>query len=362
MKKLLCAIILSALVLVSCGDGEEAESEKVTSAPDWRNSIEYEGSFYVDGTVKLLYSLDTGKITLWNNSGDGSVLQTLEYDSTVPDAIDRVETKDVNGDGYTDIVTPFSEADGKSFYNLFLWSEKDFHFEECKDFRHLENPVFGENGEILQTIDRGILGKVDNSFSFTKELELERASFEIIDGEATAKAIASALAPGDVALSDGRVTVNEEKCPLYTVTAGGEKIAYITCASGGDWYIDEHCKGVYRGVLEENGAIVRGEYPGAEGALLKCCKELLKLEDLDFAAVEKGKMGDSSAVKYTFSAENAFALINSDGRWYFSTDGEIYSELKSSDSSLGETVDLRFSSSDEDNTDTEVNVDVPELG
>ena len=103
---LLLAVLL-AFSLAGCKDSTH-NTEETKKPSDWRNSIEYEGNFYVDSETKLLYALDKGTITLWDNSGNGDVLQVLDYNTAESDAIERLDIKDVNGDGSNDISTIFS--------------------------------------------------------------------------------------------------------------------------------------------------------------------------------------------------------------------------------------------------------------
>ncbi len=64
MKKFLLAAIavVAALCLFSCG-GDGKKEEETTVKTDWRNTIEYEGAFFVNESKRVLYALDTGSIT-----------------------------------------------------------------------------------------------------------------------------------------------------------------------------------------------------------------------------------------------------------------------------------------------------------
>ena len=105
MKKIalgLCILLMLPLA-AACGKKMEAEdTAPVKQATDWRNQIEYDGSFYVSREIKLLYSLDKGTITLWDDGGTGKTLQTLTYDTAVTDAMENLIREDINGEGYAD--------------------------------------------------------------------------------------------------------------------------------------------------------------------------------------------------------------------------------------------------------------------
>lgn len=103
-------LILCALLMFSCQKAEEGSETEETREKNWRDSIEYEGSFYVSDGIKYLYAVKKGKITLWDDSKDGNVKQELSYDSTAEDVADRLERIDENGDGYTDLRLIYDEG------------------------------------------------------------------------------------------------------------------------------------------------------------------------------------------------------------------------------------------------------------
>ena len=134
MKKMLFAMaaVLVAICLASCGAEGKTEEETTQQKEDWRNTIEYEGSFFVNEGKKMLYALDKGSITIWDNAGEGTALQVIKYDTSVSDAIERIEKEDYNGDENTDIRIIYSESEKGTRYNLYLWSDKAGRFVECQ--------------------------------------------------------------------------------------------------------------------------------------------------------------------------------------------------------------------------------------
>ncbi|MBR6650758.1 MAG: hypothetical protein IKL36_05030, partial [Clostridia bacterium] len=78
MKKKITLLLAILLMLNITGCKDDVDTPEETKKPnDWRNTIEYEGNFYVNSETKLLYALDKGTITLWDNAGEGDVLQVL---------------------------------------------------------------------------------------------------------------------------------------------------------------------------------------------------------------------------------------------------------------------------------------------
>jgi len=101
MKKIciLALVFAAVLCLFSCNEAKGEPVVTTGKVTDWRNTIEYEGSFFVNKDRKMLYALDMGKITLWDNEGSGAPFQELKYDTSVADAIESIEKEDFNADG-----------------------------------------------------------------------------------------------------------------------------------------------------------------------------------------------------------------------------------------------------------------------
>lgn len=182
------AVLLILPLAVSCA-GEQAGDGAQTSRPstDWHNKIEYDGSFYVSPEIKLLYSMDKGSITLWDDGGEGDVLQTLSYNTTVPDAMENLIRTDVNGDGYADLQTKFSEEQGQTCYNLWLWSEQTGQYQICGMYRLIKNPnPDPEDGTVSSLIETEAFGTMQSTYQFTDALDLETISQEITDADSVA--------------------------------------------------------------------------------------------------------------------------------------------------------------------------------
>ncbi len=342
MKKLIAVILLFLLFLASCGN-EAEEKKDTTAAPDWRNLIEYEGSFYVDRETKLLYAADTGKVTLWDNGGDGRILQEIEYDTLASDAVDRMETDDADGDGKADIRIIYREADGVSTYNLWLWSENDEKFFPCRDYREIPNPENRGDGTVVGTLDLDEFGILETVYGFDGKGGAVPQSFVITNADEIASKISEALFPGDIKKGDGKATVGEDSCPVYVIR-NGDSAAYLAYSEKGEWFCDAGCIGVYRAVLCENGAYTAGAYVGEAGSV---CDTVSKLggSPANITEVQKGTVDTSSAVMYTLSDANgktSFAVTVKGGLWYYSEDGESYSVLISGDASLGDKVTITF--------------------
>lgn len=346
MKKTVFAALAAALLLTSCGGGDKNPAD--TTEQDWRNRIEYEGSFYVDRETKLLYANDKGKITLWDNGGSGSVLQTVEYDTYVNDAADRVETEDFNSDGFTDLRVVYSESDEGVCYNLWLWSQKDMKFTECRPYRNILSPETTEDGKILGTKNGATFGKLETVYSFTDELSIEAESFGISEDLAVADSIIKLICqtPTTVEKSEGHATIDGVTCPVFNVIHEDSSEDYLAYNDKGEWLYDARCSGMYRClVLTEKGTVDLGRYVGEAGAVQQAAEKILG-ELPRILLAEKGTIADSDAVKYTLSTENGrkelYIITESGGLWYCSEDGVAYSVLNSSDGTQGEGVSIIF--------------------
>ncbi len=331
----LCILLILPLA-VSCDKEKSAvQTEKSTGTTDWHNRIEYDGSFYVSSEVKLLYSLDKGSITLWDDTGEGDVLQKLSYDTTVSDAMENLIQTDVNGDGYADLQTVYSQEQGQSCYNLWLWSEQTGMYQVCGRYRLIKNPQPDpEVGTVSSIFQTEAFGTVQSTYRFTDALELEPISQEIIDADSVAAAIAAALT-GDAAIvpAKGPATIGGEKSVGgFTVGTGmsgsGVHIAYLPDAS---WYIDLQCLGMYRIVEWKEGTYAPGPYMDEAGQvqdLAMAYKEGIR--EITITAKEDGAWDVFNAVRYTVEADDGFLCFlcrTEFGDWYISTDGAAYCDF-----------------------------------
>ena len=329
----LCVLLL-LFSLVSCKEDRETTEETTGQSTDWRNQIEYDGSFYVSKEIKLLYSLDKGSIALWDDGGDGEMLQELSYETAAADAMDNLIREDVNGDGYVDLQTVYSDTGGETSYNLWLWSAADGRYRACSLYRMVKNPQPDPAaGTVSSQYVTEAFGTVVSTYRFTEALELETVSEAISDADEIAGAIALALTgDGTAAPSQGEATVDGVECAAYTVGAGtagsGAYIAYIPQDAA--WYIDAGCLGMYRTVEWNGETYVPGRYiedaAQVQDLALAYAPEV-EYSEIFITAREEGKLGDSSAVAYTVEAEGAVLCRLCQtrlGGWYICTDGTTY--------------------------------------
>ncbi|MBQ7835661.1 MAG: VCBS repeat-containing protein [Clostridia bacterium] len=291
-KKILTAAIaiLTATLLVACKPQQNTRpSDTTASLSDWRNSIEYESFFFVNSETKLLYALDVGSITLWNNAGDGTVLQTIEYDSAASNAIESIEFKDVNLDGHSDIMNLYSETDTGKKYNLWLWDAASGKYVECKMFRGINDPVISEDGKTVSgEEDMGVFGTVLKVYNITDALMLEEASVTMTNANDIAAAISADILEGaDITKADGAATIDEVSCPVYYVERDGARIAFLAYSFEGHWYLDEGCKGIYRLINNTDGTYVKGLYTGQMGALADVAAELFECDPVELTVGDK---------------------------------------------------------------------------
>ena len=346
IKKIALALcIFLALPLTACGEKTKAEdTAPVKQATDWRNQIEYDGSFYVSKEIKLLYSLDKGTITLWDDSGTGEKLQTLTYDTAVADAMENLTREDINGDGYADLQTIYSETQDASCYNLWLWDADGGKYVPCAAYRLVKNPVPDPaSGTVSSVLETDGFGTVRAAYQFSEDLSLELASQTVEGADAVAAEISRTLI-GDMAVSpsEGETTVNGEACTAYTTETG----AHIAYTSDAHWYADINCLGLYRAVEWNGTGYTLGHYMEDAGEAQDLARAAYTNGDVsvDITAKDFGFFGGRSAVQYTMEAEGVFLCKLCKpglGGWYVTVDDGLYYDFSGGE--IGEVSEHAFS-------------------
>ena len=296
MKKKITLLLAILLMLNITGCKDDVDTPEETKKPnDWRNTIEYEGNFYVDSETKLLYALDKGTITLWDNAGEGDVLQVLEYNSAESEAIESLEIADVNGDASNDISTIFSENESGKKYNLWLWNKTDKKYKAVNNYRNITNPIVSEDHTtVTGTLDRGIFGVVTSVYTFTEQLTLEETSITIANADVIAQSISDAIAGGaKVSLGDGIATIQSLPCSVYVA----EGAAYIAFTPDGNWFIDKGCVGAYKAIEDKDGSFVEGFYMDEAGELADICAQLYQC-DVNELTITAAHMGTLVPLSY----------------------------------------------------------------
>ncbi len=294
MKKKITALLALVLIFSLTACDKDIQTDDQTDSPkDWRNSIEYEGNFYVNSKTKLLYALDKGTITLWDNAGNGEKLQVLDYNSAESTAIESLEIKDINGDGSNDISTVFSENEDGTKYNLWLWDTKNSKYKEINIYRNINDPVVSEDHTtVAGTLDKGIFGVVSSVYTFTEDLTLEESSVTIANAENIAQNIAEAFSLSDITLGDGIANIQSVPCSVYIANGKDNTKAYIAHTSNGYWYIDIGCVGAYKSINDNSGAFEAGVYVDEAGEITDICASLYncKAEELTITETSIGKL------------------------------------------------------------------------
>lgn len=327
MKRIhiLLAAMIFSLLLCGCG-GEDKKKEETEKPVDWRNTIEYEGAFFVNEKKRLLYALDQGSITLWDNAGDGSVLQTISYDTSVSDAIERIEKEDFNGDGNRDIRIIYSENEKGTRYNLFLWSNKTGQYAECGTYNTIIDPVYdAEKGTVSGVWDLGVFGKVTKTFAFNANCGLDTKNVKLDSPAKVAQGIADDTVGGTVKAADGQKTVNDVECKVFMVKNGSKSIAYLAYTPDSQWYIDVGCIGLYRCVEDSEGKAVLGKYLG-DARIAVSLVETVFEKSAQVTGSSVGVMEDVVAQAYFITLEDGEeTAVARDERanWYL-YDGEFY--------------------------------------
>ena len=346
MKKIIFAAIaiFAAICLFSCGT-ESTKEEETTAKKDWRNTIEYESSFFVNETKKMLYALDKGSITLWDNAGEGNILQVIEYDTSVSDAIERIEKNDFNSDGNCDIRIIYSESERGTKYNLFLWSERAGRFVECQLYNTIMNPVYDSEAAVVVGVEnKGVFGTVTTQYAFNESSGLVVVSVTIGDLEGVASSISATVGGDRIEKIVTEFTVNELPCNGYYVYSGDKRIAYIAYTEESVWFVDEGCCGLYREVKEESEKIALGDYVGAAKHAYDLVK-LIKGESAKLTGMTLGVIRDLPAERFggVDEAGNRFAVVTDDkGLWYYSDDGVTFVQVLSATGEVAGEEEFQF--------------------
>ncbi len=351
MKKglAIASFILASLMLFSCSSGSGKEDE--TTAPrekDWHNSIEYEGSFYVNETTKMLYALDRGTVTLWNDKGSGNVLQTLKYDSTADDAMERVEFFDANFDGNTDIRIIYDETNGNR-YNLWLWNENKFQFDMCTKYKDIIDPEpDADEGVIISLTNNGIFGVLDKRYSFDEHMNLTEVSAVVLNDSEIAYKIAGLLSLGSITYAENNISIDKLDCVTFTAKDNSGNITgYLAYNPDGVWYADMGGLGFYRVLTDQGGDIGFAEYAG-EGGQVQALAEANFDGDITLVYKEKGSMCGNEAYRYTVNADGevcCYIVTTGSGYWYISTDKESYKKLNKNTMKIEDSVSDVFTES-----------------
>ncbi|MBR6676813.1 MAG: hypothetical protein IKL24_05730 [Clostridia bacterium] len=333
MKRIIvfAAALMCLFALCSCGEKKPAIDTNTPSSNDWRNTIEYEGSFFVNKELKMLYALDTGSITLWDNGGNGTPFQTLEYDTSVANAIERIETEDFSGDGNGDIRIIYSESGEGKRYTLFLWDVNTNKFAECRLYNTITDPVLNsEDNTVSGVWDLGIFGKVTRVYAFNETSGLDEVEIILHDAENVANKIAADTVGGTVTLSENYITIDNKKCTLYISSEFGAENAYIVHSPEGEWYIDQYCFGFYRQCLDGgDGTVVLGKYVGKAGTAQHLANAI-RGEDAEMVIAEEGFINGIEATRYTMRGESGgrFAIVcDVANTWYFAESGDVFTNV-----------------------------------
>ena len=255
---LLAAVLLCPAAMSGCtGDKAPADTAGETKqAARWQDSIEYDSTLSPDGKTVFLYAVSRGKITLWDKNSEKAYPVVLKYDSTADDATDRLETADINGDGYEDIRLVYSESDTGISYNLWLWDADSERYTYCNNYRKIENPESADGGKTVTChADKGAFGEITQTYTFNDTCGIDLMSSSVDDPDAVAAAICGGLGFGGITASGAPITIGGTKCSLYT--AGDKEFLAYTDESV--WYASPKDTSEYYEVKYDGGAYSLGE-------------------------------------------------------------------------------------------------------
>ncbi len=333
MNKKLSAIIClaaAAFCLFSCkGDGGAELYSKTDTVPaDWRNTIAYDGSVYINEETKILYSIDKGEITLWDNGGDGTPLQTLNYDTYYDKAYDTLEFADINKDGSKDITIVYSNKEGAKLYNLWLWSTANGSFTSAPLYRTIYNPTVSEDGKSVSgKRDMGMFGILEMTYSIEEDLSLTQTGLDISNAAEIAAAIAGQFGLGNTVERTGSsgITLDGALCSVFAVKGENSNAAYIAYSSDGQWFADLACIDVFRQVGASEEKYTLGSYCGAAGEAFERASSIYGTSELTVTEHVRGFVGSKEAEAFTFqSADGTLCTVikAEDGVWY-GTEGSL---------------------------------------
>lgn len=250
---LLCPAVMSGCKSDKAPNGTAGETKR---AARWQDSIEYDSTLSPDGKTVFLYAVSRGKITLWDKNSEKAYPVVLKYDSTADDATDRLETADINGDGYGDIRLVYSESETGTSYNLWLWDTNAGRYTYCNNYRKIENPESADGGKtVICHTDTGAFGKITQTYTFNDTCGIDLTSSSADDPDAVAAAICQGLGFDGITASGAPITVGGTECRLYTA-GDGEFLAYTDESV---WYASPKDTSEYYEVKYESGAYSLGE-------------------------------------------------------------------------------------------------------
>ncbi|MBQ4066993.1 MAG: hypothetical protein IJD22_05050 [Clostridia bacterium] len=345
MKKALLILLslVAALSLFAC-KGDTDSTDKPSAEGDWRNTVEYEGSFFVNEKLRLLYALDRGVITLWDNGGNGEVMQKISYDTSVADAIERIEKKDFSGDGNCDLRIIYAESDAGTRYNLFLWSEVTKGFVDCSPYREIINPVHdSETNNVTAVWDKGAFGTVTRVYSFNESSGMDTVSTTVSDPDGIAAMIAGSYSSAEPVACGWIPEIKGKECKYYyACIVDGKPVTYIGGTEDSEWFVDLGAIGFFRPVVQnEDGDLEIGEYidkkaqTAAELAVTKTGSESAVVIAMDIGSID-----GNEAYLYTVNTVDGvkvYIACDSLDFWYYSENGEKYIKvLTSTGEAIGE--------------------------
>ena len=331
MKRLTvtAALILAAACLFSCNSDKGSDSAETNGTQsDWRNTVTYEGSFYVNRDTKLLYSQDKGTVTLWDNAGDGTPLQKLKYDTSYPDAMSTIEFSDINLDENNDITIVYSKSGDDVRYNLWAWNAEDKKFNEISQYKYIYNPEVSEDGtSVMGEKDLGIFGLLEMTYVFTDK-GLEVSERDVTNAGDVAQAISDKFADGlPTEKTDGVICVNDADCRIIKATKDGRDAAYIAYTDEGQWYFDNGCTGAYKTLSEKDGDFALGLYADTAGEAFEVANALLGKPDgeLVITDTKKGEVGEKDAVAYEFTLDGTYVctVAKAENGVFYGTNNEL---------------------------------------
>jgi hypothetical protein len=241
MKKMVSGALVGCMLLMAgCGtsavagqSATQAATQQVTQATTkaagsgWKDGIDLVGFDINDknGQRRVWVSIGTMAMTVYNDDGNSWASFTHAEFADLDYSRKNMEFKDVDGDGYLDIVVPTQNTDfGK--YN-YIWTYDFVNKRFDNEYIELANEK-----EVLTGIANGILG------------------------ESSSRQITQVFNDSQLGIVNGTVAIGDTKAKVYNVVEGTTTKArlYFSSEGNGSWYVDTDLDDILGVVVSNSGS------------------------------------------------------------------------------------------------------------
>ena len=193
MKKKICLLGTAAvLALTVCACSKEADTDDTVGVTivNEKNTLEAseDSNLSSGSTVKLNYTYEDlgGTICVYE---DGQVYQELtvpdwQISETLGKNYNYLAVKDVNFDGYEDLVYMHTLGEINAYYYAFLYHSESNTFEACPEYVEMANPELSPDEKMIVATDRtGAYTYVVTSYSWDGYTLVQEECLEVGVGD-----------------------------------------------------------------------------------------------------------------------------------------------------------------------------------